>query len=149
VLDIQGVAAKWSEQDGLGILEHLKARNPAQIVIAFSGRSFDLSKNRFWKLADDALAKPIDAATAKRVLDDMIEKKRTPTYYWSVAAASLRTQGVSDKDLAKLEHQVTKALATKNEPAIRKAVSSLVGDHADVALKVAAIIMKIVSLLHS
>jgi len=77
VLDIGGVAKEYTDEDGLGILEHLKSTNPAQIVVAFSGQAFDLSKNRFWRLADDALSKPVDAAKCKRMLDNLIENKMT------------------------------------------------------------------------
>ena len=60
ILDIRGVAPQWSGDDavddGLAVLEHLKDRNPSQVVVAFSGETFDLSKSRFWKLADDTLS---------------------------------------------------------------------------------------------
>ena len=77
VLDIAGVATKFTKMDGLGILEHLKQANPTQIVDAFSGQSFDLGKNKFFRLADDALAKPVDALKCKQVLDHLLETKFT------------------------------------------------------------------------
>jgi CheY-like chemotaxis protein len=57
ILDIGGVAKEYSSEDGLGVLEHLKEVNPSQIVVAFSGQSFDLSKNRFWQLVPFPLNK--------------------------------------------------------------------------------------------
>jgi CheY-like chemotaxis protein len=149
VLDIQGVAAEWSANDGLGILEHLKASNPAQIVVAFSGLSFDLSKNKFWRLADDSIAKPVDAATAKRVLDDLIEKKRTPAYYWSVACSALHAQGVPEEQMARLERQVVKALLKKDETGLQKVIATATGESAQSALKIIGMIKGIHSLLSS
>lgn len=74
-LDIQGVGLAYSDQEGLGILEHIKQSNPGQIVVAFSGQSFDLSKTKFWNIADDALCKPVQAAKCKQVIDDLIKIK--------------------------------------------------------------------------
>lgn len=146
ILDIQGVATHYSSADGLGILEHLKTRNPAQIIIAFSGRTYDLSKTQFWRLADDALAKPVDATTAKRVIDDMIERKRTPAHYWAVAAAALRAQGLGDRELAKLEDRVAKAILSRNEAAVRETVFAVLG-HVDQAVRIGTILVRILSLV--
>src|ERR1041385_4826910 len=43
ILDIAGVTDKTiSLTDGAGVLMHLKRRNPAQLIIAYSGQKFDL-----------------------------------------------------------------------------------------------------------
>ncbi len=36
-LDIQGVGLKYSDQEGLGILEHLKKANPGQVARCKNG----------------------------------------------------------------------------------------------------------------
>jgi DNA-binding NtrC family response regulator len=89
ILDIQGVAKELDREDGLGILKHIKEVNPSQIVVAFSGHSYDLSKAEFWKIADDSLAKPVDATKCKRLIDNLIENKRTPIHYWKAVSARL------------------------------------------------------------
>ena len=60
ILDIQGVAAPGlsGPGDGLDILRRVKNVNPGQVVVAFSGKKYDLSRTEFWKLADDTLVIP-------------------------------------------------------------------------------------------
>ncbi len=110
ILDIQGVARELSLDDGLGVLELVKKANPGQIVVAFSSHSYDLSKNRFWRLADDSLCKPVDVSTCKRLIDSLIETKRTPQHYWKALGALLNSQGLSIKQVAKIEDKVVRAL---------------------------------------
>jgi len=110
ILDIVGVASEWSAGDGLGILEHLKKRNPSQIVIAFSGHTFDLSKTSFWKLADETLPKPVDALKCKQVVDNLIETTFTIQHYWHGIVQLLRGTGVHEKKIEQLEDQVASAI---------------------------------------
>lgn len=145
ILDIQDVAGHISESDGLGVLELIKARNPAQIVVAFSGHSFDLGKNKFWRMADDALCKPVDVAACKRIIDGLIEAKRTPQHYWSAVASVLEQHGVSPKDIAKLEDRVARALQRKDAGDVRSVLSKAV-DSAEVGVKLAALGLKISAL---
>lgn len=146
ILDIGGVAREYSPTDGLGILEHLKEVNPAQIVVAFSGQTFDLSKNKFWHLADDALCKPVDAAKCKRMLDSLIENKMTLSHYWEALVALLRRDKVSDKDIAKLEDKLARALRNKDADGICQILRAACAK-ADLALRLAAIGAKMVALL--
>ncbi|MFN5982688.1 MAG: hypothetical protein ACK479_04430 [Fluviicola sp.] len=81
VLDITGIARHISENDGLGVLEDLKRYNPTQIIIAYSQHSFDLSKAKFWQMADDHIAKPSDFLKIKRVINNLIETKFTSRRY--------------------------------------------------------------------
>jgi len=117
-LDISGVGLEYSKEEGCGILEHIKKTNPCQIVVAFSGQSFDLSKNRFWEMADDSLPKPVDATRCKEVIDVLLKTKMNPTSYWMTVAEILKAEGVSNKNLAKVENDVFKAItnnANKSE----------------------------------
>lgn len=114
-LDIHDVAKHLSEEDGLGIIEHIKNLQPSQIVVAFSGDSYDLSKNRFFAMADDSLAKPIDVAKCKELIDRLIEAKHRPEYYWEQIARSLRNLGLPEKKVRKLEIQFAKALTKKDK----------------------------------
>lgn len=100
-LDIDGVGIEYSDEEGLGILEYLKNKNPSQIVVAFSCHSFDLSKNKFWKLADDSLCKPVQAAKCKEIIDSLIKNKHNPVHYWSSVSQLLMHQGYSEKKIKK------------------------------------------------
>ncbi|MBE3040170.1 MAG: hypothetical protein IMZ62_15340 [Chloroflexi bacterium] len=145
VLDIQGVAQQYSADDGLGILEHIKQANPSQIVVAFSGHSYDLSKNRFWRLADDSLGKPVDATRCKRLIDNLIESKMTPEHYWSAVVDLLQRQGVAPKQIAKIEDKVARALAKKDCQAVSDTLKRVV-DNAEIGVRVVGIACKIAAL---
>lgn len=145
-LDIQGVAQEYSGEDGLGILEHLKQVNPSQIVVAFSAHSYDLSKNRFWRLADDSLSKPVEAAKCKRLIDNLIESKRTPAHYWAAVSDLLARQGLDAKQIARVEDKIARALAKKDEKAIKGALEPAVKS-AELAVRLASIALKIAAIL--
>jgi CheY-like chemotaxis protein len=104
VLDIEGVSSpELSKRDGLGVLEHLKRYNPAQIVIAYSGRSFDLGQQRFFQLADDFLTKPSDLLECKEKIDRLLQTKFTALHYWSTLVDILRKSEVPQKKIAGFE----------------------------------------------
>lgn len=144
-LDIQGVAEEYSKEDGLGILEHLKEVNPSQIVVAFSAHSYDLSKNRFWRLADDSLNKPVEAAKCMRLIDSLIESKRTPAHYWHAVAELLTRQGLNVKDIERIEDKVVRALKKKDRKEMTEVLKSSV-ESADLAVRVLDIAFKIAEL---
>jgi len=145
-LDIQGVALEYTTDDGLGILEHLKEVNPSQIVVAFSAHSYDLSKNRFWRLADDSLNKPVEATKCKRLIDNLIESKRTPARYWQSVKVLLQQQGLNEKEIMRIEDKIVRALEKKNKRGISETFESAV-DNADFAVRLVRIVGKIASLL--
>ena len=145
-LDIQGVAQEYSQEDGLGILEYLKEVNPSQIVVAFSAHSYDLSKNKFWRLADDSLSKPVEATKCKRLIDNLIEGKRTPAHYWGAIAELLARQGLSPKQITQIEDKVTRALAKKDKKALTDALKPAVTS-VELAVRLASIAFKIAAIL--
>jgi two-component SAPR family response regulator len=145
VLDIAGVAKKFSEKDGLGILEQLKNANPSQIVVAFSGQTFDIDKTRFFKLADDTLAKPVDVLKCKQVLDQLIQTKYTVNGLWTAIVALLKKNGVSDRAVRELEGKLVNAIETKSSTdyvGLLKGVT----DKSDIALRVAGLVAKLAAL---
>lgn len=146
VLDIAGVGRKFApEEEGFGVLHHLKWHNPAQIVVAFSGQSFDLSKQEFFKLADDTMPKPVNILKCKQVLDQLIETKMTVNHMWSTVVVLMRAEGVPEKKIARMEKQVAASVAQGNRPDIEGIVNSAV-DRSELAAKVAGVIVKIVGL---
>lgn len=114
VLDIHGICpVGLSSNDGLGILEHLKKRNPSQIVIAYSGKKFDLRTEKFWRIADDYLGKPTDLLVAKEKIDALLRDKFTADYYWNSLREFLLAQGVSPKDVENLESWIAQAILSR------------------------------------
>lgn len=99
VLDIKGIANHISEEDGLGVLEDLKNNNPAQIIIAYSQHSFDLSKSRFYMHADERIAKPSDFLRMKKIIDSLITSKFQPKRYYDQLQVLLKANGLNRREL--------------------------------------------------
>ena len=96
ILDIQGVAEKGLSDtgDGLGILRRIKEVSPYQVVVAFSGKKYDLAAVPFWRLADDALTKPVTMIECEQLLDRLITQHVSISSYWEGVRALLRQEGV-------------------------------------------------------
>ena len=76
ILDIKDICTpEVSLRDGFGVLEHLKKYNPAQIVVAYSGQSYDLSQQKFFQIADDFLGKPSDLLECKQKIDRLLKQR--------------------------------------------------------------------------
>lgn len=146
VLDISGVAKKFSpEEDGLGVLQHLKWHNPVQIIVAFSGQSFDLSKQDFFKLADDTMPKPVSILKCKQVLDQLIESKMTVKHLWETITALMRAEGIPEKRITQLEAKVVAALNAGGTTDIKGIVTGII-ERSDLAAKSVGVLVKIASL---
>ena len=145
-LDIHNICSEEvSASGGVGVLEHLKKVNPAQIVIAFSGKKFDLGHEKFWRIADDYLAKPIDMLKAKARIDSLLKDKFTPDHYWQSLASFLTANGVNQETLAKLEAAIA-AAAVKKRPLVENDIRGLLTAGKDV-ISTAWIIVQVIQKL--
>jgi len=81
LLDIQGVGQAESEEEGFGILKHIRSQSPAQIVIAFSNADWSLKYQQFFDLADRKLAKSQDYVEFKRTVDELLAQRFNPEFY--------------------------------------------------------------------
>ena len=145
VLDIRGVGQEWSsEEEGFAILELLKSRNPSQIVIAYSGETFDFSKQKFYRMADDMIPKSsVDAAKCKVVIDSLIMSKLKPTILWDLIEDVLLKNGISKRQVKKLEIKVVKALEKNaDKQTLQKIIKRFVSDE-DVWITVSILIGKL------
>ena len=115
VLDIKGVAKHISEDDGLGVLDSLKRNNPSQIIIAFSQHSFDLSKTKFWELADEKIAKPSDFLKIKKIIDNLIQNQFNPKRYITSLQNLLQENNLSKKEVGQISSLVEKSIVSKKE----------------------------------
>lgn len=116
ILDIKGVALHISSEDGLGVLESIKQKNPSQIIIAFSQHSYDLSKARFWELADEKIAKPSDFLKIKKIIDNLIDKKFRPERYISTLHEILRSNNIPTKEIRKIDDLIANSIKTNSKP---------------------------------
>lgn len=81
LLDIQGVGSAQSQDQGLGILRHLRKTAPAQIIVAYSNADWSLKYKPFFDLADAVLAKNSDYVDFKRTVDDLLKQKFSLGFY--------------------------------------------------------------------
>ncbi|WP_421978108.1 hypothetical protein [Roseivirga seohaensis] len=125
VLDIKGVAEHISEDDGIGVLVDLKEKNPSQIIISFSQHSYDLNKVKFFQLADDNITKPSDYLKIKRTIDNLISTKFKPDRYVDALENLLKLNNISQKDIKKVNDEISKAITKKEKPNLSKTLSSI------------------------
>lgn len=116
ILDIKGVAQDISAEDGLAVLESIKKKNPAQIIIAYSQHSYDISKIKFFQLADENITKPSDFLKIKETLDSLIEKKFNPTRYIESLHKVLEEQGMGKKEIIRIDNSLSESIKKKNQP---------------------------------
>lgn len=117
ILDIQDIAEPGLSDtgDGLGILRRLKEANPGQLVVAFSGREFDLDAVPFWRFADDALRKPVTLITCKAKLDAWISEYLDPTVQWDRIEQRLLANNIGPLTLRRLEGAIVRAARSRQQ----------------------------------
>ena len=81
VLDIHGVGRELSADQGLGVLRQVRRANPAQLIVAFSAKTFDLGDKQFLDLADAVLEKSADYVDFQATIDRLLEKHYSLSYY--------------------------------------------------------------------
>lgn len=121
ILDIKGVANDISQDDGLGVLENIKRKNPSQIIIAFSQHSYDLDKTKFFVQADEYIAKPSDFLSIKNSIDNLVTTKYNPSRYIDSLHQLLISNNVKKSEITKLDTHIYN-IAKKGEKADWKGI---------------------------
>jgi hypothetical protein len=116
VLDILGVAGHISANDGFGVLESLKNYNPSQIIIAYSAHSYDLTKKKFWEMADETIPKPSQFLKMKEVIDNVITTKFNPNRYLKILDKTLEKYNIRDKEKKLFQNEYLNAIEKKQNP---------------------------------
>jgi len=111
LLDIHGVGMNESEEQGLGVLKHLRKTSPSQIIIAYSNADWPLKYQEFFDMADSKLDKRQDYVEFKRVVDKLLKDKFSLGFY---VDRIVRTAGSSVADTEKLRKVATEAILKKN-----------------------------------
>lgn len=82
LLDLEGVGTSLSEDQGFGILRHIRETNPTQLVIAYSNQEWSLEYQHFFEEADAALPKTkTDYYEFKRTVDRLLDRRFSLDYY--------------------------------------------------------------------
>ena len=77
-LDMHDIVKDDPTEGGLKLIKVLRQKNPRQKICAVSGNQFNPSATAFFKLADDALNKPISAQRCVEVLEAFLIEKLDP-----------------------------------------------------------------------
>lgn len=99
LLDMNGVATDRSPKHGLGLLEHIKTTNPAQIIIAYSEESFGLSSQQFIRQADACLEKAANYYDFKKKIDELLNKRFSDNYYEGLIIKIIQDSGLPHQRL--------------------------------------------------
>ena len=130
ILDIEGVVetSELGEKDGLDIIKSLKNKNNKQIIIAFSGSTYDVSKGEFWKITDDFLKKPINAFDTKEMLEEIILNNYSINNLINQLKQIINKQIDNQKDIEKLETIIVKAIKEEKNLDMLKIVKAGITD---------------------
>jgi len=104
--DIKGVGKKLFgiNGDGCMLIEEIRKHYPAKYLIAFSGETYNVDKNKYFSMADDWITKAesdIDKWT--NLLDNAFLDLLNSFHYWSRIRSSLLNNNVSIIDVLRLE----------------------------------------------
>lgn len=126
LLDVNGVATDRSEKHGLGLLEYIKKKNPAQIVILYSSERFNFDEQKYIKLADDSLSKSADYYDFKKQVDFFLENHTQIAFYLGV----VRNIVSNTKDITTVEEAIEDAIRTGEKDTLRAKLEdiNLAGD---------------------
>jgi CheY-like chemotaxis protein len=145
LLDIQGVGESHSEEQGFGILKHLRTTTPAQIVIAYSNTDWSLKYQDFFDLADSRLDKRADYVDFKRKVDGLL-KERFSLGFFIGRIDKILSGSVLERD--KIRRTLEKSIQTRNVDKLSKYLNAQVPDKdkVQIALSVAQVAIGIASL---
>lgn len=145
LLDIQGVGSNESQEQGFGILKHLRTVIPTQIIIAYSNADWALKYQTFFDMADARLDKRQDYVDFKRTVDDQLRLRFTLGFYLDRIVNQL---GSSIEDVHKLRRTAKDAILSKKVDKLdhylktiirNKDVIQIVLDIAKAAINIASI----------
>lgn len=126
LLDLVGVGTKQSDQQGLGILQHIRSTNPAQIVVAYSNAEWSLEYTPFFDQADAVLHKTrADYYEFKRTVDGLLDQRFSLGFYVNRAMNELGERGAN---APKAQKKITAALKKRDTTRLKSYLNSHVDD---------------------
>ena len=142
ILDIIGIADtnELGQINGIDILKTLKNTNPNQIIIAFSGSTYDISKAEFWKLADGFMKKPIELLSTKEKLEQIIKDNFSNEKLINQLQSLMKLQIENQSDYKKIEDYIVKTVKKQNTLNLGKLVASGITDTSGVLTIVTSLI---------
>lgn len=96
LLDLQGIGKKLSHDQGLGVLRHIKAVRPTQVVVAYSNADWPVKYQPFFDLADAVLPKSADYVNFKKSVDDLLQEHFSVGFHLQQLRGELTKAGADD-----------------------------------------------------
>lgn len=142
ILDILGIVDtnELGNIDGIDILKSLKKSNPNQIIIAFSGSKYDVSKGEFWKLADGFMNKPIQLLNTKEKLEQIIKDNFSNEKLILRLQDLMKLQVENQSDYKKIEDYIVKTVKKQGTLDLTKIVRLGITDTSGVLTIVTSLI---------
>jgi hypothetical protein len=123
LLDYAGIGRNYGSDEGIDVLRHLRRVNPALIVLAFSGRTFDASKSDFFRLCHAVLKKDAGIRETLETIEHHLGIALTAAHQWKSLCAVLQIQPDS-KEAAALEKNLCRAIGSpEHSEKIKVAIS--------------------------
>lgn len=117
LLDLFGVGASQSNDQGLGILRHIRTANPAQILIAYSNAEWSVDYQPFFERADMVLHKTkTDYYGFKQAVDRLLDERYSLGFYVNRAIVEL---GDNASAMPKIDKRLRKAILSGDAVSIR------------------------------
>jgi CheY-like chemotaxis protein len=130
LLDLKGVGRAESADEGFGILKHLRATSPAQIIVAYSNSDLSLEYQPFFRDADAVLHKTkTDYVEFKRTVDRLLVDRFSLGFYESRILAEL---GEQSAHAPKAVNKARAAILSGNVDPLRKYLAKRVDDQVTV-----------------
>jgi hypothetical protein len=126
LLDLRGVGAEHSADEGLGILQHLRKVSPAQIVVAYSSADLSLAYQPFFENADAVFHKTQnDYVTYKRTVDDLLDRRFSLGFYLDRIGSELGDQA---SQAPKVRRKARRALESGDSKALARYLKQRIDD---------------------
>jgi hypothetical protein len=119
LLDLQGVGKKLSQDQGLGVLRHIKDVRPSQVVVAYSNADWPVKYQPFFDQADAVLPKTADFVDFKKSVDDLLQEHFSVGFHLNAIQAELERTGVGDW---RTKRAATKSIAKRSPDPLRRAL---------------------------
>lgn len=127
-LDIHGVGLNESpDEQGLGILRHIKSSNPAQLVVMYSALPQNISARDVLLMADAVLDKDESYVRYKETTDRLLQRKWSPGYYISTMNREL---GDHASDAPRAVKKAIRAMRRGNTAGLERYLRAKVKDPA-------------------
>jgi len=101
-LDMMGVVKEDSRYGGLQLIKKIKALPVPPIVVAVSGARFDPTASDYFKIADDALKKPLTEMKCEEVVLELVKDKMSPFKAADTIDSEILSKSKNDREKNKI-----------------------------------------------